>query len=356
MRANAQAVSTDETFALSRLAPCGLRPMTRARVAGSNVSLPPELERALAMASPTSVDPDALHDTAPDGRADPNDTSGPSDPSGPIAIAALEGWPHGGPSSSGAATPRPVAAADPRGDERRVAIRHRLRGLAVRVTLHGPASPTEPRGQLEARGRVRDISDRGGVFVEVRAGWPVGTRVRAAATLPTGHALNLVGRVVRVAPDGVGVRFDLDPTQSGLFVAFVERARRGDAPRGLSIQLVRVEGGPSDPDVDAELALRWRALCEAWDDDARHEAFVERCLRVGRVDLAIDRYRAAKRARPDDASVDRRLEHLGKVLAFAAFTRTPGAPTPGARRWIAPLALVGGAVIAFGVLWALVAR
>lgn len=333
--------------------------MTRARVGVSNVSLPPELERALSGPfAPRDVNDDGVHDTDPDaGRAtsfgrDPNDGSGPSDPSGPIEVASLgaSGPPRVEP------RPRPPSSPDGRIDERRVAIRHRVRGLTVRVTLHGPPSLAEPRGQLEGRGRVRDVSDRGGVFVEVRSSWPVGTRVRAATTLPTGHALNLVGRVVRVAPDGLGVRFDLDPTQHGLFVAFVERARRGDAPRGLALQLARVEGGPSDPDVDADLSARWRAVCEAWDDDARHEAFVERCLRVGRVDLAIERYRAMKQARPDDASVDRRLEHVGKVLAFAAFTRSAAEPVPVARRWLAPLALVGGAVVAFGVLWALVAR
>jgi hypothetical protein len=325
--------------------------MSRTRVGGSNVSLPPELERALSEALAPRDVLDALRRSDPSGRRTPSLAPDPDDTSGPIDSA----WTTEAARRVEVAL-RSAPASAARIDERRVAVRHRVRGLTVRVTLHGPPSPTEPRGQLEGRGRVRDVSDRGDVFVEVRSTWPAGTRVRAATTLPTGHTLSLGGYVVRVAPDGLGVRFDLDPTQRGLFVAFVERARRGDAPRGLSLQLSRVEGGAIDPEVDAELGARWRAVLEAWDDDARHEAFVERCMRVGRVDLAIERYRAMKQARPDDASVDRRLEHVGKVLAFAAFTRTAAEPAPVARRWLAPFALVVGALVALGVLWALVGR
>lgn len=99
----------------------------------------------------------------------------------------------------------------------------------------------------------------------------------------------------------------------------VVRAARGIElfePAGVRYYAGRVP----DPDLD-EL---WRRITAAWDDDAAHAAFLERCRAAGKLGVAAARYREELRREDRKDSAKKRLDAL-TALAFLELEarRTP---------------------------------
>lgn len=93
--------------------------------------------------------------------------------------------------------------------------RHRL--LAdVRLVLQSPGTV--------ANGRLRDMSKSGGFILTDAVAWP-GEKVAFGLPLPSGQVGLAKGRVVRVEPRGVAIRFDaLNP----VFEAYLAQLHQDD--------------------------------------------------------------------------------------------------------------------------------
>lgn len=273
------------------------------------------------------------------------DLSARPDLEGPAATTTDLGIPR--PSSPGAA-PVILESQDitPPGDQRR-ARRHVLRGNAIRVAFAG-ADGIE-------RGRVRDISIDGGLFVELSPGPAMLSGVRATLCLPSGHEMCFEGKVVRKTEAGVAVRLRVDQPSQAFLNVFVAVARGGDRRRPLEIRLDPMD---LEPAADAEVHLS-RTFQEALlsGNDAAHQRFIQACLSERRLDYALSRYRAEKARRgPEELSLDPYLAQVGTILGFTSMTHVEKVADAPARRGKQLTALALVALAALAVLFVLLAR
>ncbi len=184
-------------------------------------------------------------------------------------------------------------------DERRGARRHRLGRGAVRADIAG-----------RGFGAVRDISDRGGVYVE---GWePPETlsRVRVDARLGSGLELAFCGAIARRTREGVGIRLELEDLDY-VFVARLiaeAKAQDRDGPITLGVR----EARPEDV-VDVELARRWYEVMLDPEGEAQNQRYIEACLLHRRLAEAAARYREARQRHP---SFEARLARVGQLIEF----------------------------------------
>ena len=264
---------------------------------------------------------------------------------GPSATTTDLGIPR--PSSPGAA-PVILESQDitPPGDQRR-ARRHVLRGNAIRVGFAGAS-------ELE-RGRVRDISIDGGLFVELIPGPAMLTGVRATPGRPSGHEMCFEGKVVRKTGVGVAVRLRVDQPSQAFLNVFVAVARGGDRRRPLEIRLDPMDLEPA-ADAEVHLSRTFQEALLSGSDDA-HQRFIQACLSEKRLDYALSRYRAEKTRRgPEELSLDPYLAQVGTILGFTSMTSADkAAEKPAGRgKQFALVALV--ALVALGGLFVLLAR
>lgn len=202
-------------------------------------------------------------------------------------------------------------------DERRGARRHRLGRGAVRADIEG-----------RGFGAVRDISDRGGVYVE---GWePPETlsRVRLDARLQSGLHLAFCGAIARRTREGVGIRLeleDLDYVFLARLIAEAKAQQDRDGPITLSVR----EARPEDV-VDVELARRWYEVMLDPEGEAQNQRYIEACLLHRRLAEAAERYRGARQRHP---SFEARLARVGQLIEFLSLPeKLPADLLPAPRR------------------------
>jgi hypothetical protein len=301
-----------------------------------------EAELALGAAEPLSAS--AL--MSPDDEVGPAWTSALGPPpdlgeDGPTNDLCIPRAVHTGASEPTSAAPQAAV------DERRASRRHRLVGAAVRATVHDPGAPIPT-----SRGRVRDISADGGLFVETRT--PLATRsvVRVGLAVAPGRAMRLTGTVVRSGADGMALLLRLDADEAAFLNVFVAVAREARRSGALDIRVDRVPGDATES-AEIVLAATWQELRAHPDDPQAHQRFLDACVSAQRMDYALSRLRELKQAHPHEPRVDRSLEHVGQVLGFVALTRTPTIPEPTFRSrpyiWLVVLllaALTAAAVLA----------
>lgn len=217
-------------------------------------------------------------------------------------------------------------------DERRTAGRHRLRGAAVRVSIAGP----EP-----ARGRVRDISATGGLFVETRAPLAPKTPVRATLAASATAEMIFLGTVMRAEEGGMAVMLELDDAGAPFLARFVDAAR--ETATGLELRIEEAR----DASSDVALSRLWVELTAAPTDAAANQRFIDACLAAKRLDFALDRLRALKAAGPISPQMERSLQQVGSILGFLALSRAPVVAEPKVRMRPLVLAL---AIAAVGII------
>ncbi len=222
-------------------------------------------------------------------------------------------------------------------DERRTSRRHRLVGAAVRAAIHDPSGEID-----DSRGRVRDISADGGLFVETRAPLPHRAVVRVAMAVSSSQAMRLTGTVVRVDEDGMAIHLRVDDEVLGFLNVFVAVARESHKSGSLEI---RVDRAPSDAHESADIVLArvWHEVRSAPADAAAHRRFLDACVSAQRLDFATDRLRELKASHPDVPEVERALEQVGRVLGFVALARAP--KVADAPRRVRPYVVVGALVL-----------
>lgn len=81
---------------------------------------------------------------------------------------------------------------------------------------------------------------------------------------------------------------------------------------------------------DPHLDELWRAVLAAWDEDAAHQAFIERCRVTQQLGEAAARYRHEAREGGDEARVPGAKKRLEAVALLAVFELdlTRGSATP----------------------------
>jgi hypothetical protein len=231
-------------------------------------------------------------------------------------------------------------------DERRASRRHRLVGAAVRATVYDPGAPIPT-----SRGRVRDISADGGLFVETRTPLAARSVVRVGLAVAPGRAMRLTGTVVRSGAEGMALLLRLDADEAAFLNVFVAVAREARRSGALDIRIDRVPGDATES-AEIVLAATWQELRAHPDDSLAHQRFLDACVSAQRMDYALSRLRELKQAYPHEPRVDRSLEHVGQVLGFVALTRTPTIPEPTfrSRPYVWLIVLVLAALAAVGVL------
>ncbi len=133
----------------------------------------------------------------------------------------------------------------------------------------------------------------------------------------------------------------MTPSAEDLPVAAAAAAARVDAPEPVP----DAEPEPGDGEARA-----WAEVVAAWDDEARHRAYLARIPDLEGLATAGGRYRAALAERPGDALAARfRDEVVRRALALALASQ-PRAQEPARARRALRLAagLVLGAVLALG--------
>lgn len=108
-------------------------------------------------------------------------------------------------------------------------------------------------------------------------------------------------------------------------------------------------------ELDQEGELLWARAVEEWNEQARHDRFVQRCYATGRLAAAAARYAARLQEHPDDETARRMKE---RVVFLSVQAVVAGPARAAARRplmqspWFVAVVLVGAALgAALGIIY-----
>lgn len=196
----------------------------------------------------------------------------------------------------------------------------------------------------------------GGLFVETNTPFPFKSDVFVEVKLQGGRALTVAGRVVFQPESGMAVRLKTDVQTRAFLLAFVDEIvdpNCDESRRELTIVQQH------NPEADNERVVDMAALSQSWnrvlrhlDDEAVHQAFIQKCLSSARLDYALEQYRKLQAERPDDEEVTRYLTQVGTILNFQAFGRDEKR-TPQTKSGSLTTKLMMIAVFAVAALWAI---
>lgn len=139
-----------------------------------------------------------------------------------------------------------------------------------------------------------------------------------------GYTMAFAGHVIRTSDDEMAIRFELQSEHDATFLSsFVQMADSEDSHAlRLSIRQVR------DDDASLDAAEQTRRLEQAWaqleprfGQDAAHQAFIQMCLRMQRIDFALARYRESLERPKLQKAAQTYLDQLGKILTFSGFSK-----------------------------------
>lgn len=248
-----------------------------------------------------------------------HDSLPPGDGDRPLDAASLEGQQTGNLPTADLGLPKTEAGLtdmeslvdqlDTEPNTRRGARRHKLKSSAVQVELDGGA-----------RGRLRDASVTGGMFIEGFLPSANVKRLKVEAKLSSGHTMSFAANVLRRAEDGVGIRLEVDPAGQAFLNIFIAVAREHSEGPPLLLRIAQAE---AQDEVAMKLGRLWHDVLLQPADNETNERFINACLSANRLDVATARYREALEREPSFAA---RLTHIGKLLHFAAFTPRQSEP------------------------------
>lgn len=174
------------------------------------------------------------------------------------------------------------------------------------------------------RARVRDMSS-GGLFIETTTPFPFKSDLYLEAKLKSGRSITVAGRVVFQPESGMAVRLKTDVQTRAFLLAFVDEIvdpSCEDSLREITlVQRAAPDGASADSADIASLSQAWNRVLRHIEDDAVHQAFIQKCLSATRLDYALEQYRRLQTERPDDDRVTKYLTQVGTILNFQAFSR-----------------------------------
>jgi hypothetical protein len=237
----------------------------------------------------------------------PPDLAEPAPPSPPPAPP---------PAPSAEPTPSEATRAATADIERRKSLRQELNVRPVRAVL-------SMEKEQSARGRVRNMSAQGGLFIETHAPLPFKARVRADFTLPNARRMSFEGRVVRKPEDGVAIHLKANLDGVKFLHTFIEQAVAFDGPAVQDIHIFELEGEEETEQAvsEAELSQAWDKLRDNFASEEQNQAFIKLCLSGRRLDYALERYREMRRERPEDERIPKYLLQIGTIISFSAMNK-----------------------------------
>ena len=102
---------------------------------------------------------------------------------------------------------------------------------------------------------------------------------------------------------------------------------------------------PGPAELDESGAALWRAIEEAWHDQARHDRFVQHAYATSTLPAAAARYRVRATAQPDDAIATRMLARITFLATQLALRPAGPAARPVTRSPLFLGVVVGGALL-----------
>ena len=183
-------------------------------------------------------------------------------------------------------------------------------------------------GAEPGRGRVRDISVSGGLYIETRAPLPVRSLTRVDLALPDGRALTFAGNVARSDAEGMAILLEGDPIAASFLEPYVEAAHAAHSTGSLEIQVELV----IERSEEIALSRAFYEVAQAPSDAVVHQRFIEACLGVKRLDYALPRLRALKVRHPKARAIDKSLAQIGGIIGFVALRSGSTRRQAGAKR------------------------
>lgn len=110
---------------------------------------------------------------------------------------------------------------------------------------------------------------------------------------------------------------------------------------------------PGPAQLDETAAALWRAAEEAWDDQTRHDRFVQHAYTTSSLPAAAARYRAVAQARPVDTTGPKMLARIAFLAAQQALRPAVRSARPFTRSPVFLGVVVAGALLGavVGLLW-----
>jgi hypothetical protein len=174
----------------------------------------------------------------------------------------------------------------------------------------------------ETRGRVRNMSPKGGLMVETTARYAPRTALTAEFALLDGRMMIFTGRVVRSTPNDLALKLDVDDAQVEFLDRFIEDACSQNQKSLQAVKFApRVEGMTADIIDDMALMKMWLEVSDSIDNDDMQQQFIQHCLRAEKLEFAVARYRELKAQRPDDERIAKYLHQIGTILGFYALSK-----------------------------------
>ena len=117
---------------------------------------------------------------------------------------------------------------------------------------------------------------------------------------------------------------------------------------GLAAERMAGFSAAQEAELSDTLRASWSAVLERWDDQARHDAFVQAATAAGAFAWAAGKYQDARRSRPGDALAERQMARVRRtaeaaMLASAAVRQVERAPYRGATAVLIMLVVALGA-------------
>jgi hypothetical protein len=184
------------------------------------------------------------------------------------------------------------------------------------------------------------------MWIKVKSPLPIGTPVFVDWSVLGGLVMTFAGRIVRTAGHGMGVHLLTDDTSWRFRSSFIDLARtQTTTPPTTTVRKTNeaaLKAFQESENAVSELAKRWEQIETRLEDDALHQEFIHECIRIKRLEFALERYRHLKQARPDLPAVNGYLQQIGTILTFYTLKRQDPAQvdTKAQKKWIAIALLV----------------
>ncbi|MGF1511894.1 MAG: hypothetical protein ACFB9M_20560 [Myxococcota bacterium] len=212
-----------------------------------------------------------------------------------------------------------------------------------------PAYVRSPNGPT-SRGRLERAS-MSGLVIACPHPLPFRAPVLAEWMAFGGYTMAFAGHVIRTSREDMAIRLVLESEHDRTFLhSFLELARGGGRSLQVTVRQVREEDESMDLAAGARrLEQAWSGLETRFGSDDAHQRFIQTCMRLGRIDFALARYRDAAKRKPTQANAEKYIDQIGKILTFSGFQRNADTRPQPIRAWLwmatlaaALIALAGG--------------
>ncbi|MEL7371997.1 MAG: PilZ domain-containing protein, partial [Myxococcota bacterium] len=175
-------------------------------------------------------------------------------------------------------------------------------------------------------GRMTNASVTG-LFIRCQSPLSFRTIVRVEWCMTDNTKMTFMGKVVRSADQGMAIHLTTDDADWRYRAAFIDLCRTPtkNPPTVIVRKLSSAEARryQEDDDIVRRLGHAWRQVEEDINNDQRHQAFIQQCLREKRLQFALERYRELQKWPSETFDPGPYLKQLGTILSFYQLAHQP---------------------------------